>query len=87
MTKRLIAALFLSQALIGGVHAERDYYAGLRDNNPFSGARSMATDLVKDQWYTQKASVPYAFFWACPWRQTAQQCVAIVYILQQELRK
>ena len=42
--------------------------------------------VVSTDWYTQKPPIPYSFFWNCPFEgQTAQQCIAIHAMLQQEL--
>lgn len=87
MIKTLITAIFLSQAFIGGVHANRENYIRLADNNPFYGARSIGVVLKRDKFTTPKAPVRYYQFWDCRWKQTAQQCVAIEYLLQQELKK
>jgi hypothetical protein len=41
-----------------------------------------------EAWYQQKPPVPYWFFWTCNFEgQTAQQCVAIHSMLEQELRQ
>lgn len=102
MIKSLIVALFLSQAPIQDVRVfhERptnviDYILADLDKRSakrvhtihISGARSFTIDLVREDFTTPKAPVPYWQFWDCPWRQTAQQCVAITSMLQQELRK
>lgn len=55
-----------------------------RDNNPFRGARSMDIDLVREDFTTKKAPVPYAGPWANSMRQTAQQFIAIISTLQEE---
>ena len=57
------------------------------DNNPFSGARGLDIHLARESFTTPKAPVPYYEYWDCPWKQTAQQCVAIISMLQQELKK
>ncbi len=101
MTKALIAAIFLSQALIQDVRIFHDqpmevisYDRGAflvpskRINTIHIRAADRRSVVVpKDPWNTPKAPVPYVEYWDCPWRQTAQQCVAIYSMLQQELGK
>lgn len=56
------------------------------DNNPFSGASDISMDLAKDQedFETPKEPVPYLEPWDNELRQTAQQYVAIVSMIERE---
>lgn len=84
MTKALITAMFLSQVLMGDFDAGRSNYTRLVDNNPFSGARSFNIILDRDG-FTPKAPIPYYWYWDNNLNQTAQQYVAILSLLQEEL--
>lgn len=98
MTKGLIVAIFLSQSPIQDVRVFHeqptivDYLAYELTLNArrvnLSHVHRVADGAVvvsENRWYTPKAPIPYASFWNCPRRQTAQQCVAIESYLQHEL--
>lgn len=100
MTKGLIAAIYLSQTLIQNVPAfhtptsmaeyiNADLDLGTRYINTYhfrvTDDRTMV--VTKDEWYTYRTPVSYYQFWDCPWKQTAQQCVAIMSVIQQGTRK
>jgi hypothetical protein len=102
MTKALIAAIFLSQAPIQDVrvfHTDppmevinydpNDLLVPSRRVNTIHIRRFDSRTVVvsKDAWNTPKAPVPYYEYWDCPWKQTAQQCVAIYSLIQQELKE
>src|SRR5882757_1517565 len=99
MTKALIAAIFLSSAPIQDVRVfhyiqpteviSYDRYAFLVPTRLVNTLHIRVVDdrtvvVPEDTWTTPKAPVPYIEYWDCPWKQTAQQCVAIISMLQQE---
>lgn len=92
MTKALIVAIFLSQVLIHPLTTEDTYgspvYPRRINSIHIYSAINGTVVVTPDDWYTQKAPVPYWFFWSCNFEgQTAQQCIAIHSMLDEELRK
>jgi hypothetical protein len=101
MTKVLIAAIFLSQAPIQDarvfhsqpmetINYDRGAFlvpARRIDTIHIHTVDDRTVVVPKDDWSTPKAPVVYFQYWDCPWKQTAQQCVAITSMLQQELKK
>lgn len=93
MTKVLITAIYLSQALIQVASATTgDWYGSPNNPRRINTIHVYALDprtvvVAKDSWNTPKAPVPYWEFWDCQWRQTAQQCVAIYSLLEDTTRR
>lgn len=88
MIKALIHAFYLSQSLIQGV-PNHDRVITL-DARPVHTFHIRTIDLgdkvvTVDGWYSEKTPTPYAGYWNCPYRQTAQQCIAVMDMLQREL--
>lgn len=88
----LIAAIFLSLAPIQAVKVFHEYDTNMVtvpvryiNTQHIRVAGDGAVVVSEDKWFTPKAPVPYAEFWNCRYRQTAQQCVAIESMLQGEL--
>lgn len=90
MIKTLIAALFLSQAPIQAMRVLHDNHSDVLvpvrwTNTVHIRSASLSAVVVsEDTWYTKKAPIPYWEYWACPFGQTAQQCVAIYSLLEQK---
>lgn len=90
MTKALITAIFLSQVPIQDLRVFHTQTAleFITYGNPvytrrvdtFHIRRSVDNTVVVPQ-----PPIPYSEYWDCSWGQTAQQCVAITSMLQQEL--
>lgn len=94
MTKALIAVIYLSSALIQDIRVMHEYdtpsvTVPVRyiSSQHISVAYDGAVVVSEDRWFTKKAPVLYWQYWNCRWRQTAQQCVAIESMLQDELGK
>lgn len=84
----VILALNLSSAATGepiydpaGIVKQQNL-AGRTDNSPFSGAGKLDIVLEREEFATQKEPIPYAAIWNNSLRQTAQQYVAILSVLQ-----
>lgn len=79
-----VVALNLSSGANQGAneHGHDTYNLQLVDNNPFSGAGSISIVLKHEAFDAQQTPVPYAAIWDNPLRQTAQQYVAILSLLQ-----
>lgn len=98
MLKTLIATIFLSQAPIQTVRVFHGYDTSVVTvpvRYISSGHIRVAAGMFPDTpetkwnpWYSKKPPVPYWFYWTCNFPgQTAQQCVAIHSLLEQELRQ
>lgn len=93
MIKSLFFALFLSQALMSGAHAgyeqptTMEYFSVVprRVHTIRIYAVSDNTVVVFDPFTTAPPPVPYIDYWKCSWGQTAQQCIAIMSMLEAEL--
>lgn len=93
MTKGLILAFFLSQAAILDVRTIHEPAQLVEyDHDPLYTRRVNTLHIRRtpdrDPWTTQGSPVPYWFYWTCEFPgQTAQQCIAIYSVLEQELRE
>lgn len=86
MTKSLILAFFLSQALNGVAHADV-YTKRVHTIHVYHFTNSPMV-VAEDTFTTTHPPVPYWFFWSCNFQgQTAQQCIAIHSMLEQELKQ
>lgn len=100
MTKSLLFALFLSQAPIQDVRVFDDppsameyLYADLRLTGYTQRIHTIHVHLsgygvdvdAEEVFTTTHPPIPHIDYWRCPLQQTAQQCVAIESMIQQEL--
>lgn len=100
MIKTLVSAIFLSQALMQDVrvfHERAQQVEYINYGNPsytrrvntfnIRAADNSTVVVPQDGWATPKAPIPYYWYWDNNLNQTAQQLIAILSMLDQELNE